>query len=102
MTRSVSPPRWAVRTGLAGLAALALGAAALASVGTAQAATGNPYAPAYGHSYRHGAVATREAHNQMNSYKAAHANAVQPASANNLKYGGWGDRIGGTPRTAKV
>ena len=102
MTRSVSPPRWAVRTGLAGLAALALGAAALASVGTAQAATGNPYAPAYGHSYRHGAIATREAHNRMNSYKAAHANAVQPASANNLNYGGGVDGIGVTTGKEKV
>src|SRR5579859_5547185 len=98
MTRSVSLPRWAVRTGLAGIAAVALTAAGLAGIGTAQAATGNPYAPSYGHPYRHGAVPTRDALSKMNSYRAAHpaaAQNVQPATAL-LAYGGGVDGIGVT------
>ncbi len=102
MTRSVSLPRWAVRTGLAGIATVALTAAGLAGFGTAQAATGNPYAPSYGHPYRHGAVPTRDALSRMNSFRAANpAPAVQPAGAN-LAYGGGVDGIGVTTGHEKV
>ena len=42
--------------------AIALGIGCLASASAfANDSTDNPYSPAYGHSYRHGAVPTREA-----------------------------------------
>jgi serine protease len=42
----------------------------------------NPYSPAYGHPYRHGAVPTREAWQKMNQWWAAHpaSGAVAPAT----------------------
>jgi hypothetical protein len=93
--------RWAVRGGLVGVAAVALTAAGLAGIGSAQAATGNPYAPSYGHPYRHGAVPTVAAHQQMQSFGTAHPNAVAPAGAN-LAYGGGVDGIGVTTGHERV
>ncbi|AND69424.1 hypothetical protein ATSB10_19700 [Dyella thiooxydans] len=66
---------------------------------------GNPYAPAYGHHYRHGAVPTREAHSRMKQFAAAHAaNAATTAATGTetLSYGGGVDGIGVTSGTPKV
>ena len=67
-------------------------------------ATGqNPYAPSYGHAYRHGAVPTREALGRMNQYGALHA--AKPGgggSSQTLSYGGGVDGIGVTSGTPKV
>ncbi len=67
-------------------------------------ATGqNPYAPSYGHAYRHGAVPTREALGRMNQYGALHA--AKPGgggSSKTLSYGGGVDGIGVTSGTPKV
>src|SRR5262249_54237123 len=97
MTRTVSPPRWAARTGLAAACAAALLTIGLTVTGTAQAASVNPYSPAYGHAYRHGAVPTRETAAKMRSVPQAPA-----ASANNLNYGGAVDGIGVTTGKEKV
>ncbi len=82
-------------------AALALTAGALASATTAQAATVNPYSPAYQHSYRHGAFPTQAAHGQMQAWAASHK--VSPATSTaNLNYGGGVDGIGVTTGAEKV
>ncbi|MGH8091628.1 MAG: pre-peptidase C-terminal domain-containing protein, partial [Rudaea sp.] len=49
---------------------------------------GNPYSPANGHAYRHGAVPTREVHKKMKAWEAAHPSAMAAASSNTLHYGG--------------
>jgi Putative Ig domain len=79
-------------------AVLAFGQPASAASGT------NPFAPsANGHSYRHGAVPTRETLAQMKSYAAQQAvPAVPAASANNLRYGGAVDGIGVTTGAPRV
>jgi len=66
--------------------------------------TGNPYAPAYGHAYRHGAVPTREAHARMKQFAAAHAatTAAAATGTETLSYGGGVDGIGVTSGTPKV
>ncbi|MCW8808621.1 MAG: hypothetical protein OQK79_10965, partial [Rhodanobacter sp.] len=50
----------------------------------------NPYAPSYGHAYRHGAVPTREAKARMNQFEALHG--AKPGSGSTssktLSYGG--------------
>ena len=102
MTRIVVRRR-ALRLGLIGAAAAALVAGGFAWAGSAQASTTNPYAPAYQHPYRHGAVPTRDAQSQMQGFRAAHPNANIPAaSANNLRYGGGVDGIGVTTGKEKV
>ena len=53
----------------AAIAALALGSLATGSTFAADS-TDNPYSPAYGHSYRHGVVPTREAWEHMKEYAA--------------------------------
>ena len=103
MARTVSG-RWAVRAGLACLSSLAVTAALMALSTPAHAATANPFSPAYGHPYRHGAVPTRAVNDQMRGYQAAHPNAV-PNAASNLNYGGGVDGIGvttGAPRAYLV
>lgn len=67
----------------------------------AQISTGNPYAPAYQHSYRHGAVPTVTQLNLMRAYQHAHPN-IAAASANTLSFGGGIDGIGVTSGTEKV
>jgi serine protease len=95
MSRSIVPRRRVARLGLVASAAVVLVAGGLAVAGSAQASTTNPYAPAYGHPYRHGAVPTREALQRMRSFQAA-------ASANNLRYGGGVDGIGVTTGAPRV
>jgi serine protease len=73
------------------------------SSGTEFAPTQNPYAPSYGHAYRHGAVPTREALARMNQYWTLHA--AKPGSSGSsktLSYGGGVDGIGVTSGTPKV
>ena len=65
------------------------------------AQTTNPYSPAYGHAYRHGAVPTREAHQRMRQYSAAHASAFA-TGIETLTFGGGVDGIGVTSGTPKV
>ncbi|HLW73450.1 MAG TPA: Ig-like domain-containing protein [Gammaproteobacteria bacterium] len=65
---------------------LALGLAAVAAV-AAPGDTINPYSPSYGHPYRHGVVPTREVHQKMKAWEAAHASTFA-TSTNTLYYGG--------------
>jgi serine protease len=87
--------------------ATALGAAAAAPGGTARASSTpatssapsggvtNPYSPAYGHAYRHGAVPTRELNTQMHRWE-AQTKGARPTQAKTLSYGGGVDGIGVT------
>ncbi len=117
--------RWPAR-GIAALVPLASAGVLLASAGTPAAATTahagmgptaaagsppvtNPYAPAYHHPYRHGAVPTRAAAARMAAWARQHpgAAAASPAAAqapspNNLSYGGGVGGIGVTTGRAKV
>jgi len=105
MRQSRTSGRYLSRAALIGFASLAVAVAAIAQASPAQAAGGsaNPYAPSYQHSYRHGAVPTREALTQMNSYRAQHPQAAIPAaSAANLRYGGGVDGIGVTTGSPRV
>ncbi|WP_026107241.1 hypothetical protein [Dyella ginsengisoli] len=81
-----------------------LGLSAGAIAGPSQDDGMNPYSPAYGHSYRHGVVATREAHSQMRAWAALHAarTARTKSSGKALSYGGGVDGIGVTSGTPKV
>ena len=54
----------------------------------------NPYAPAYGHGYRHGAVPTREVHQKMKHYRDTHASTTASTSSNTLTYNGGIDGVG--------
>lgn len=86
---------------LAASAFLGLSAGAIAS--PSQSDGMNPYSPAYGHSYRHGPVPTREAHSQMGAWAALHAaRTAGTASSKLLGYGGGVDGIGVTSGTPKV
>jgi len=83
-----------------GLASVAGGAHASASTGQAAASTSaNPYSPAYGHAYRHGAIPTRPQQAKMGQWARQHAAA---ASANDMNYGGGIDGIGVTTGQEKV
>jgi Putative Ig domain len=101
MARHVSP-RWAARTGLAASSALALTLGLLSFGGAAHAASVNPYAPSYGHPYRHGAVPTQEVFSQMRTYQQSHATPNVVAAANDLNYGGGNHGIGVTTGAPKV
>jgi len=128
--------RWAARGSTAAMILLAVGAGApaapasaqaatapastvgaavaLASTGPAAAATGpgaNPYAPDFGHPYRHGAVPTRGAAARMRTWARQHpaasrqvtaSPAVHATSSKNLVYGGGVDGIGVTTGQEKV
>ncbi|HLI69759.1 MAG TPA: carbohydrate binding domain-containing protein [Ktedonobacteraceae bacterium] len=59
----------------------------------------NPYSPAYGHSYRHGAVPTIAQLRKMQAYETVHPQATGP---NTLTYGGGIDGIGVTSGTPRV
>jgi hypothetical protein len=82
-------------------ATLATGAsAAPVSTGstTSSATSGgvaNPYSPAYGHPYRHGAVPTRELNTQMHRWE-AQTRGARPTQSKKLSYGGGVDGIGVT------
>jgi len=66
----------------------------------------NPFAPAYGHSYRHGAVPTREALEKMRAWEASHPVAMSGLlpidPLNTLSFGGGIDGIGVTSSTPRV
>jgi hypothetical protein len=104
MSQSPALRRWIGKAGLAVLSSMALAGGALSVSAAAQAATpgGNPFTPSYNHPYRHGAVPTREANSQIKAYAAAHPNAIQPNSANNLVFRGGVDGIGVTIGAPKV
>lgn len=116
--------RWSAR-GATALVPLASAGVLLASAGTQAAATTaqasmvpaaaavsppviNPYAPAYHHPYRHGAVPTRGAAAQMAAWARQHPGAAAASRAaaapspNNLSYGGGVGGIGVTTGRAKV
>jgi serine protease len=56
-----------VKVAVSSLLVLAAGAAMASDNATPQVA--NPYSPAYGHAYRHGAVPTRETLNLMKTFR---------------------------------
>ena len=91
---------WLPRTMAAFIGCLAAGGASAAG----ERLTENPYAPAYGHAYRHGAVPTREAARRMRQWEAAR-HAPLPLDLfgllglNTLYYGGGIDGIGVTSGT---
>ncbi len=64
----------------------------------------NPYAPANGHAYRHGALPTRDVLNKMNHWKAQHTPAAQTAATGieTLSYGGALDSVGVMSGKVKV
>ena len=108
MTPLTPARRPAIRVSLALFAALIAAAGMTAAASAAQAAPAapaaaavNPYAPAAGHAYRHGAVPTAQAAAKMRAYAAAHP-AARPARTNNLRYGGGIDGIGVTTGAQKV
>jgi hypothetical protein len=89
-------------------AALALGTALGAPAATASPASpdtaggvSNPYSPAYGHSYRHGAVPTRELNTQMHRWE-AQTKGAKPTSSKMLSYGGGVDGVGVTSGAPQV
>ncbi len=80
-------------------------AAALSVPASANAAPGggvrNPYSPAYGHSYRHGVMPTRELNTKMKGWEKLHSG--QAATGNRtLAYGGGVDGIGVQSGHSKV
>jgi hypothetical protein len=87
----------------AGLLAMSAGAAGAAPAAHHAAAghVTNPYSPAYGHSYRYGAMPTIARWHQMRAWAAAHHESLT-ASANDLNYGGGIDGIGVTTGHEKV
>jgi len=116
--------RWSAR-GVAAVVPLASAGVLLASAGTEAAASTarattmpaavagtppvtNPYAPAYHHPYRHGAVPTRAAAARMAAWARQHPGAAtaspaaQAPSAVPLRYGGGVGGIGVTTGRAKV
>jgi hypothetical protein len=65
--------------------------------------TDNPFAPAYGHPYRHGAVPTREAAEQMRAWDAAQpARGGHRSGSKVLAFGGGIGGIGVTSGTPRV
>src|SRR3982074_486327 len=78
--------------------------AAVGSLSAGEPLTSNPYAPAYGHAYRHGAVPTREALQRMREWQAAQQAALTlpGLGLNTLSYGGGIDGIGVTSGTPRV
>lgn len=86
---------------IAALTPLSVFAATTSQNNTTNASVTNPYAPAYRHTYRHGAVPTIRQLNKMRSYRQTR---VLPGatSANTLSYGGGIDGIGVTSGTEKV
>jgi hypothetical protein len=96
--------RWAATAAAVGIAAWAAGGPslpALAAAGHADGMATNPYSPAYGHSYRKGAVPTRAQSGQMKGWSASH-NAGSTGSANTLRYDGGVDGIGVTDGPPRV
>jgi hypothetical protein len=98
-------PLAAAAAGLAVVAATALAGTALAGTAVAAGNTSptkhpqNPYAPATGHPYRHGAVPTLEANAKMKAWQKANFAATGPKT---LSYGGGVDGIGVQSGHSKV
>src|SRR5438105_3231325 len=91
---------WLPRTAAAFIGCLAAAGASAAG----ERLTENPYAPAYGHAYRHGAVPTREAAQRMRAWEAVRHVLGRPAflgfpGLNTRSYGGGIDGIGVTSGT---
>ncbi|MET3140097.1 serine protease [Undibacterium sp. GrIS 1.2] len=89
---------------LAGIMALSSGSATAQSANT-QNDVVNPFSPAAGHAYRHGAVPTREAHASMKSWAVANRSATRLTAATGtqtLAYGGGVNGIGVTSGTPRV
>ena len=89
------------------LVSVIVGCCVAAGNGPASRALGeNPFAPAYGHPYRHGAVATREAFEKMKAWEASRSLNLAAASPlglfTTLSYGGGIDGIGVTSGTPRV
>ncbi|GAB3855297.1 hypothetical protein GCM10028801_10690 [Nocardioides maradonensis] len=98
MARLESVRRTALATGLGTLAAIA--ATGILATSPAQAAgPSDPYSPAYGHAYRHGAVPTTETNAKMKAWQ--HANPAATGSKT-LSYGGGVDGIGVQSGHSKV
>ena len=62
----------------------------------------NPYSPAYGHSYRHGAVPTRATNAKMKKWSKQHASPAAATGSETLSYGGGVDGIGVQSGHSKV
>jgi hypothetical protein len=77
-------------------------AAAIAGTTSELAPQQNPYAPSYGHPYRHGAVPTREAQARMSQFAALHGAGKTKINPKTLSFGGGIDGIGVTSGTPKV
>src|SRR6266446_1660644 len=88
---------WVPRTTAAFIGCLAAAGSLAAGQGLAE----NPYAPAYGHPYRHGAVPTREAAQQMRDWEASRS-AAHRRRSKILAFGGGIDGIGVTSGTPQV
>src|SRR2546421_7130498 len=88
---------WLLRT-----AAALICLAAASSLAADESLSENPYAPAYGHAYRHGAVPTREAAQRMREWQASRPAAQRRRRSNTLAFGGGIDGIGVTSGTPKV
>ncbi len=88
---------WVPRTTAAFIGCLAAAGSLAAGEGLAE----NPYAPAYGHPYRHGAVPTREAAQQMRDWEASRS-AAHRRRSKILAFGGGIDGIGVTSGTPRV
>ena len=127
MSFGIRARRWSARGGIAAIALLASAAApaaataAQSAVAPAATAAGpppvtNPYAPAYLHRYRHGAVPTQGDAARMAAWARQHPSAataspaLSPAapgstaagSARNVRYGGGTHGIGVTTGDEKV
>src|SRR3979490_2262618 len=78
--------------------------AAVGSLGAGEPLTGNPYAPAYDHAYRPGAVPTRAGLQRMPALESVRHAAAPPGmlGLNALSYGGGIDGSGVTSGTPKV
>ena len=75
---------------VAGMAALALTAGTTAALaGQTHSTEHNPYAPSYGHHYRHGAIPMRSTWAKMQRWRARHhAASTTASSSKTLSYGG--------------
>jgi serine protease len=100
MTLHTRSRRSGAIVGVASLAALAV--TGIVTAGSAAAATGNPYSPAVGHSYRHGVIPTRDNQAKMNAYAKAHPSTITATGPQTLSYGGGVDGIGVQSGHSKV
>ena len=92
---SGSPLRVAALTLISAIVTLGVTAAGAA-------VTPNPNSPQYKHSYRHGVVPTREAHELMKSWVKANGITPMATGTETLSYGGGVDGIGVTSGTPRV